>query len=142
MAMDTNWIKGMKIESMGETRGIQVNPDQPSSSWKAAVGDISAFNQKLFSGTEGIQNVDHTNTTSTGPWQQHITEGSEGKVSKALVDMTRWDDEVANNASVGSMQQVEIDFSSPELSALSKADKIKFLQSLGIDPSRSQRRCW
>ena len=37
--------------------------------------------------------------------------------------MTRWDDEIANNASVGSTQQVEIDFSSPELSGLSQQTK-------------------
>ena len=133
MAMNTNWLKNMKIESMGQTKGIQVNPDQPSASWIASTKNITDFNTKLFDPAT-LDPANHTKVAPNGDqWGKYITEGSEGKVSKALVDIARWDDEIADDA-VGAMQEVVMDLDSIGLG--SPQDKLDYIVSLGLDPDK------
>ena len=134
MATNSNWIKDMTIESLGETSGIKVNPNQPTQKWKDIKSNIQQFNTKLLS---SISADDYNNLgDESASWRDGVTEGTEGHISKGLFEISKFDDEIADRQS-GQMVEYKINFADAIFAKLDTQEKREdFLRSLGIDPSK------
>lgn len=140
MGTDSGWLRDMKLEKMGETKGIQLNPNQQTQHWKDAVNKITDFNDTL-TGNAFADPADFTRLDDPNPnkeWLKFRKEGSEGHVSKAIVDAARWDDEISDRRSEV-MTEYSFDFSKPPLNALVTPElRSNFLKSLGLDAKRAK----
>ena len=117
MGTDSWMLRDMKLEKMGETKGIQLNPNQQTQHWKDAVNKITDFNDTL-TGNAFADPADFTrlDDPTDKEWLKFRKEGSEGHVSKAIVDAAT-DDEISDRRSEV-MTEYSFDFSKPPLNAL------------------------